>query len=153
MASFWKKKKKHQRALSSQNLKTKHKTYICSTIIASLGAIWVPKEVKFFREFNFFGLVRCFSAKIEQTSKNRWKMAVFQRFWPILSVFWSLLNFDWKTAHQTKKIDFPEEFRFFWYPCCPQTRDNSGWMKYFSFLLVWCAFLSKSVLGWMNLHA
>ena len=66
-----KKEKKHQRALSSQNLKTKHKSYDCSTIIASLGAIWVPKEAQFFREVNFLGLVRCFSAKIEQTLKNR----------------------------------------------------------------------------------
>ena len=65
-----KKKKNHQRALSSQNLKTKHKTYNCSTIIASLGAIWVPKEAKFFREVNFLGLVRYFSAKIEQTLKK-----------------------------------------------------------------------------------
>ena len=68
---FEKKKKKHQRALSSQNFKTKHKTNNCSTIITSLGAMWVPKEVKFFRDVNFFGLVRCFSAKIKQTSKNR----------------------------------------------------------------------------------
>ena len=65
-----KKEKNHQRALSSQNLKTKHKTHNFSTIIASLGAIWVPKEAKFFRKVNFLGLVRCFSAKIEQTSKN-----------------------------------------------------------------------------------
>ena len=62
---FKEKKKKHQRALSSQNLKTKHKTYNCSTIIASLGAIWVPKEAKFFRKVNIFGLVRYFSVKIE----------------------------------------------------------------------------------------
>ena len=60
-----KKKKKHQRALSSQNIKTKHETYNYSTIIASLGVTWVPKEAKFFREVNFFGLVRCFSVKIE----------------------------------------------------------------------------------------
>ena len=51
---FKEKKKKHQRALSSQNLKTKHKTYNCFTIIASLGGIWVQKEAKFFREVNFF---------------------------------------------------------------------------------------------------
>ena len=67
---FEKKKKKHQRVLSAQYIKTKYKTYNCSPIIASLGAIWVPKEAKFFREVNFFGLVRYFSAKIEQTTKN-----------------------------------------------------------------------------------
>ena len=27
---------------------------------------------------------------------------------------WSFLNCEWKIAHQTKNIDFPEEFRFFW---------------------------------------
>ena len=36
--------------------------------------------------------------------------------------FW---NFGWKTANQTKKIDFPEEFSFYCYHYCPQTRDNS----------------------------
>ena len=91
---FEKKKKNHQRALSSLNLKTKHKTHDFSTIIASLGAIWVPKEAKFFRKIYFLGLERYFSAKIELTSKNHWKMAVFQRFWPILKFtqFWLLKN-------------------------------------------------------------
>ena len=42
-----KKVEKHQRALSSQNFKTKHITDNCSTIIASFGATWVPKEAKF----------------------------------------------------------------------------------------------------------
>ena len=74
----------------------------------------------------FFSLVHCFSAKIEQTSKNHWKMAVFQCFWPILSVFWSLLNFDWKTVHQTKRFKFCDKLCFYYYVCCPQTRDNSG---------------------------
>merc|ERR1711978_672021 len=36
------------------------------------------------------------------------------------------LKIGQKTAHQTKKIEFPEEFCFFWYPYCPQTHDNSG---------------------------
>ena len=62
---FEKKKKKHQRALSSQIFTTKPKTHNCSTIIASLGTTWVPKEAKFFRETNLFGFVRCFAVKIE----------------------------------------------------------------------------------------
>ena len=37
---------------------------------ASFGAAEVPNEAKFFRKLNIFSLVRCFSAKIEQTSKN-----------------------------------------------------------------------------------
>ena len=84
---FEKKKKNYQRTLSPQNLKTKHKTHNFSTIIVSLGAIWVPKEAKFFKEVNFFGLMRCFSAKIEQTSKNRWKMTVLGQFWEFFEVY------------------------------------------------------------------
>ena len=88
--------------------------------------------MKFFRKLNIFSLVRCFSVKIEQTSKNHWKMAVFQHFWLIFRVFWSLLNFDWKTVHQIKEFKFCNKFCFFWYVCCPQTRDNSG--AIFSFI-------------------
>ena len=53
-------------------------------------------------------------------AQKRWKNRHFS------AVFQSLFNFGWKTAHQTKKIEFPVKFGFFWYPYCPQTRDNSG---------------------------
>jgi len=69
-------------------------------------------------------------SKLQKTlkiSQKRWKTAIFQWF------FWSLFNFGWKTAHQTKTIDFLEEFRFFWYPYCPQTHDNSGAIVSFMF--------------------
>ena len=78
---FKEEKKKHQRALSSQNLKTKHKTYNCSTTIVSLGAIWVPKEAKFFRKINFFGLVRCFLVKIDQKQPFLCGFSKFVQFW------------------------------------------------------------------------
>ena len=44
----------------------------------------MSKEAEIFKELEFLGLGRCFSAKIEQTSKNHPKMAVFG--W-ILDVF------------------------------------------------------------------
>ena len=44
----------------------------------------MSKEAKIFKELEFLGLGRCFSAQIEQTSKNHPKMAVFG--W-ILDVF------------------------------------------------------------------
>ena len=85
------------------------------------------KRRKILQESQFI-LVWCavFQSKLSKLQKTfkigqkRWKTAVFQRF------FLSLFNFGWKTAHQTKIIEFTEEFRFFWYPYCPQTRDNSG---------------------------
>ena len=109
------------------------KYFIQSTIIVSLGALWVPKEAKFFREVNIFGLVRYFSLKIEKTSKNtqNWPKSLKNSHFSV--VFWSLFNFGWKTAHQTKNIEFPEEFRFIWYLCCPKTRDNSGAILSFMF--------------------
>ena len=60
-------KEMHQLVLrKSQTLELPHVEKIhSSTIIASLGATWVPKEAKFFREVDFFGLVRCFSVKNE----------------------------------------------------------------------------------------
>ena len=51
--------------VSRSHTRRNDKYFIQSTIIASLGALWVPKEAKFFREVNIFGLVRCFSVKIE----------------------------------------------------------------------------------------
>ena len=44
----------------------------------------MSKEAEIFKELKFLGLGRCFSAKIEQTSKNRPKTEVFA--W-ILDVF------------------------------------------------------------------
>ena len=97
-----------------------------STSLAPLGANWVSKEAENFKELEFFGLVRYFSVKTEKSSKTSkiepktWKK---RHFW---AVFWNLCNFDWKTAHQTKKFEFLEVFRFFWHPVCPQWRETSG---------------------------
>ena len=41
-----------------------------STSLASWGSSWASKEAKFVKEFNFLGFSRCFSARIEQSSKT-----------------------------------------------------------------------------------
>ena len=97
-----------------------------STSLAPLGSNWVSEEAENFKELEFFGLVRCFSVKTKKSSKTSkiepktWKK---RHFW---AVFQNLCNFDWKTAHQTKKFEFLEVFRFFWHPVCPQWRETSG---------------------------
>ena len=40
-----------------------------STSLASWGSSWVSKEVKFIKEFDFLGFSRCFSIRIEKSSK------------------------------------------------------------------------------------
>ena len=51
------------------NFKTKCKTGYISTSLASWGSSWVSKEAKFIKEFDFLGFSRCFSARIEKSSK------------------------------------------------------------------------------------
>ena len=41
-----------------------------STSLASWGSSWVSKEAKFIKEFDFLGFSRCFSARIEKSSKT-----------------------------------------------------------------------------------
>ena len=48
-----------------------------STSLATWGSNWVSKEVKFIKEFDFLGFSRCFSVRIEQTSKNHLKLTQF----------------------------------------------------------------------------
>ena len=74
---FEKKGKKSQRAPLLSNFKTKCINSDISTSLVSFGVNWVSKEAKTFKELEFLGLGRCFSAKIEQTLKNRPKTAVF----------------------------------------------------------------------------
>ena len=52
------------------NFKTKCKTGYISTSLASWGSSWVSKEAKFIKEFDFLGFSRCFSARIEKSSKT-----------------------------------------------------------------------------------
>ena len=82
-------------------------------------------------QYFWFGAL-LFSQNYENFKKHS-KLAKNVEKQPFSVVFRSLFNFGWKTAHQTKKIEFPEEFRFFWYPYCPQTRDNSGAIISFMF--------------------
>ena len=101
--------------------------------------------IHYYREFG--GNMGTKRSEILQGSQFFWFGALFfsqnwvnfknAQNWPKYShfsvVFRSLFNFGWKTAHQTQKIEFPEEFRFFGYPYCPQTRDNSGEIMSFMF--------------------
>ena len=41
-----------------------------STSLTTWGSSWVSKEAKFIKKFNFSGFSRCFSARIEKSSKT-----------------------------------------------------------------------------------
>ena len=60
---------KLQRALLLLDFKTKFKTGYISTSLATWGSNWVSKKAKFFKEFDFLAFSRCFSARIEKSSK------------------------------------------------------------------------------------
>ena len=51
-----------------------------------------------------------------------------------LACFWSFLNLGWKAAHQTKRFNFIEVFRFFWHPSHPQECKNSGEITVYTFV-------------------
>ena len=94
------------------------------------GGNMSTKRSKILQESQFFWFGVLFFSQNWVNFKKHSKLAKNSHF---SAVFWSLFNFGWKTAHQTKKIDFLEEFRFFWYPYCPPTRDNSGAIISFMF--------------------
>ena len=52
------------------HFKTKCKTGYIFTSLARLWSSWVSKEAKFIKKFDFLGFSRCFSARIEQSSKT-----------------------------------------------------------------------------------
>ena len=68
--------------------------------------------------------LRCFSATMEKTLKNRDKTVFFQGFCSFLNVFRRLFNFGWKTAQFDNKFESLEVSRFFWPPKCPLARIN-----------------------------
>ena len=100
-----------------------------SRALSNLECIRTEKQGPSSTQYFWFGAL--FFSQNWTNFEKHWKMAVFQRFWLIFRVFWSLLKFDWKTAHQTKEFKFCNKFCFFSYECCPQTRDNSGVNKIF----------------------
>jgi len=55
----------------------KCKTGYISTSLASWGSSLVSKEAESIKKFDFLGFSRCFSVRIEQTSKKYLKMAQF----------------------------------------------------------------------------
>ena len=114
-----------------------------------LGEMKNISFIHYYREFG--GNMGTKRSEILQGSQFFWFGALFfsqnwvnfknAQNWPKYShfsvVFRSLFNFGWKTAHQTQNIEFSEEFRFFWYPYCPQTRDNSGAIISFMYGKLW----------------
>ena len=70
----------------------------------------MSKEAEIFKELEFLGLGRCFSAKLEQTSKNRPKMVVFG--W-ILDVFEDSAILTEKQRPKLKKLSSLKFFASF----------------------------------------
>ena len=71
------------------NFKTKCKTGYISTSLATWGSNWVSKEAKFIKEFDFLGFSRCFSARIEKsskTSKIQPNCVILRRFFEVCSI-------------------------------------------------------------------
>ena len=68
--------------------------------------------------------LRCFSATMEKTLKNRDKTVFFQGFCWFLNVFRRLFNFGWKTAQFDNKFESLEVSHFFWTPKSPLARIN-----------------------------
>ena len=71
------------------NFNTKCKTGYISASLASWGSSGASKEAKFFKELGFLGLVRYFSAKIEQSSKmskTKLENAHFGWFFKVYSI-------------------------------------------------------------------
>ncbi len=53
----------------------------------------VFKEAERIKELEFVVKLRCFSAKIEKTLKNRQKEFFFHSFWSFWKIFQALFNF------------------------------------------------------------
>ena len=103
--------------------------------LRSWGQHGCQKKRKTSRNSNLLVWSATFHPKLNKprkTSKNgqkAWKNDCF------LVVFQSLFNFGWKVADKTNKFEFLEVFCFFWYPCCPQERGNSGDITVFIFFI------------------
>ena len=108
--SFWRKQKNSRGRHCCQIFKTKCSNRNISTSLAPLGANWVSKEPENFKELEFFGLVRCFSVKIAQFSKNRPKMAFFSGFWFNFGCFWRFFQFWLKNSGLNLEIWVPWSF-------------------------------------------
>ena len=84
-----------------------------STSLATWGSSWASTEAKFIKEFEFLSFSRCFSARIEKsskTSKIQPNCVIFEWFFEVCSI---LIE---KTAAETQKIEFLDEFCFFRLP-------------------------------------
>ena len=94
-----------------------------STSLASWESSWVSKEANFIKEFNFLGFSCCFSARIEKsskTSKIQPNCVILRCFFEVCSILAE------KQRLKPKKIEFLDEFFFYWHQTWPLTRKTSG---------------------------
>ena len=118
---------------------------LCSAMLSSHRDIWsnfhsgfifalprvsqVSKEAKNFKELESIGLMRCFSARIEKTSKNHKTHEKTLIFWHFFNVS-SILG----EKQCTKRKNSTSVFRSFWHPSHPQERKNSGEITVYTFV-------------------
>ena len=103
----------------SWNLKNKCINSNFSTIFSLLWVWWVSKEAKNLNKVELFGLVHCFSPKIEETSKKCQKMTVFS--W----VLWFFEVFSILAEKQhTKPIDSSSLMFFASFDTCDTPRST-----------------------------
>ena len=81
------------------------------------------------RGFQNFWFGVLFFCQNGEKSKNVLKNS---QFLCCFEVFWTFLNFEWKTVHQTKDFVNPLQFCFFWHPWHPWVWMNSGWKEILS---------------------
>ena len=107
-------------------IKFSFRLYFC----APGGVIGVKGSEKLQRTWIYWFGALFFSQNWKNFKKpqNPWKNAHF------LTFFRCFFNLGWKTAHQTKKFNFIEVFRFFWHPSHPQERKNSGEITVYTFV-------------------
>ena len=115
--------RKLQGVLLLLNFKTKFKTGYISTSLATRGSSWVSKEAKFIKKFDFLGFSRCFSVRIEKTSKNYPKMT---KFGSILDIFEDFSILTKKQRLKPRKLNSLMNFASLDTQLDPPTRKTSG---------------------------
>ena len=94
---------------SMQNYVINQSTNI-STSLATWGSSWVSKEARCTKEYDFLGVSRCFSVRIEQTSKNHPKL---NRFGSIFDVFEDSSILTERLQLEARKSNFLMNFASF----------------------------------------
>ena len=111
----------------------------CAVFQPKLNKLWKTAEkwlfCNVFGQFWVFFEVYSILTEKQRTKPNKLtslkNFASFGTYHTGQKHYMTPVEINW--AHQTENIDFPEEFRFFWYPYGPQTCDNSGEIMSFMF--------------------